>query len=160
MHATIEWDSATPEEVAQMFRDLQSVLIEKLEGAAKNIGVRIRRDAQSKAPVDETRLRDNIESVVSNVSETLVRIEVGTNVEYAAPQEFGTDPFFPPPSELRGWARRQLGDEDAAFLVARSISETGIEEQPFLGPAFQENIEYALDQIKQAVDAAFEEVFG
>ena len=159
MHASLSWETKTPDEVADALTELAQVVPRKLEGAAKDIGVRIRRDAQAGAPVDETRLRDSIEEVVSRAGETMIRIVIGTNVEYGEYHEFGTDPFFPPPSELRDWARRRLGDADAAFPVARSISETGISEKRFLRDALQENLEWALDRIVQAIQSAYSEVF-
>ena len=51
-----------------------------------------------------------------------------------------------------------LGDESAAYPIARSIAETGLDAQPFLGPALQEHIEWAMDRINDAVTAAFEAV--
>ena len=36
-----------------------------------------------------------------------------------------TSPHFPPVEALKGWAKRQLGDEKLAFVVARAISRTG-----------------------------------
>ncbi len=158
MHTSLSWNQASPEEVAERFEALGPTLLEKLEGAAEDIGVRIRRDAEANAPTDRTRLRDDLSHMVTQVSTTLIRIVIGTNVDHGQPIEEGTDPFFPPPSELRGWARRQLGDEDAAYPVARSISETGIEAQPYLAPALEDNIQWALDRILQAIEAAFEEV--
>ena len=158
MEASLSWETPTPDEAAEALRRLEDVLFEKLEGAGRDIGVRIRRDAQAGAPVDETRLRDSIEELVSRVSGTIIRITVGTNVEYGEYHEFGTDPFFPPPSELRGWAERVLGDADLAFIVARSISESGIDEHRYLRDAFEDNIEWALDRIQQAVENSFEEV--
>ena len=160
MEASLTWETPTPDEVAEALREFGQVVPQKLERAGRDIGVRIRRDAQAGAPVDETRLRDSIEELVSRVGETLIRITVGTNVEYGEYHEFGTDPFFPPPSELRDWARRRLGDADAAFPVAKSISETGISEKRFLRDALQENLEWALDRIVTAIQSAYDEVFG
>lgn len=160
MRATLEWEGLDPDEIAEMFGELNDVLLDELESAAEDIGARILGAAAQKAPVDTGQLASSIGAVVENVAEELVRVIVGTNRDGAAAQEYGTDPFFPPTSELRDWARRVLGDEAAAFPVARSISESGIDEQPYLRPAFEENLEWAMDRIKQAVNAAFEEVFG
>lgn len=158
MEAELEWESKRPEDVAQSFAHLESALSDQLADAGQDIGTRIRRDAQDNAPVDETRLRDDINEVVEATG-TVLSIIVGANVDYAEPVHEGTSPgHFPPPSELRGWAARQLGDPDAAYPVARAISETGLEERPFLRTAFEENIEYAMDRILRAVRDAFAEV--
>jgi len=43
---------------------------------------------------------------------------------------------MPPPSgDLRAWARRKLGDERLAFVVARAIKRRGFRAQPYLRPA-------------------------
>lgn len=158
MSAEFGFDGMGPQELAEALDRLPEVLHDKLDGAARAIGQRIRGAAADNAPVDTGTLASSIEAVVESVAETVVEIRVGTNQPGAAAQEYGTDPFFPPPSELRDWARRVLGDADAAYPVARSIAETGIEEQPYLVPAFRENLEWALDRINDAVQAAFREV--
>ena len=166
MEASVSWDDETPEQKAAQLRELEDTIVENLVAAGKDIGVRIRRDAQSKAPVDETRLRDSITSNTQK-SGSRVRTSIGTNVEYARYHEEGRDPFWPPPSELRGWASRQLGDPDLAFVVARAIAgespsgaEGGIEEKRFLRDALQENEDWANDRFKQAIQSAYDEVFG
>ncbi|AXR80788.1 HK97 gp10 family phage protein [Natrarchaeobaculum sulfurireducens] len=160
MHATIEWDGDGPEALAEAFEELPDVLLEHLADAAADIAARIRGDAQRNAPVSRGELEASIESVVTHVGTDLVRVVVGSNKDHAEPIERGTDPFFPPPDELRTWARRVLGDEDAAFPVARSISESGIDEQPYLRPALEDNLEWSMDRILQAIEASFAEVFG
>jgi hypothetical protein len=161
MEAELRWESQSPEEAAEAIRELPDVLTRKLKTAADDIGVRIRDDAQANAPVDETRLRDSISSLVESVGSTIVKVVVGTNVDYAKAHEYGTEPFFPPPSELRGWARRVLGDADAAYPVARSISETGISEKRYLRDAVENNMDWILGRIERAVKEAFDEVgFG
>lgn len=58
----------------------------------------------------------------------------GYAAEYAPFVEKGTRPHFPPVEALRGWARRVLGDESAAWAVARKIAREGTEPQPFVKP--------------------------
>lgn len=152
---SFQFSTLSPIEAVEAFQALPAALESELADAAADIGQRIRGAAAEDAPVDTGQLSSSIEAVVESVSTTIVEIRVGTNRDGAAAQEFGTDPFFPPPSELRDWARRVLGDESAAYPVARSISETGIDEQPYLRPAFEENLDWALDRINQAVTAAF-----
>lgn len=56
---------------------------------------------------------------------------IGSNLPYAAPQEFGTKPFWPPykSASFQRWA--QLKGVNA-FLVARAISRRGIRPRRFL----------------------------
>jgi len=159
MSTVFEFSGKTPHGLVESFGELPAALTNQLESAAEDIGVRIAGAARENAPVDRGRLRASITHVVEGVGSTLLQIRVGSNVDQAAPQEFGTDPgHFPPISALRGWARRVLGDESAAYPIARSIAETGLDAQPFLGPAFEEHLEWVLDRINNAVEAAFEEV--
>ena len=152
----------TPAEAAAAFDELPGVLQSNLVDAAEDIGLRYGRAAAEGAPADTGDLRsDLVEPLVETVGETLIEIRVGSNLPQAPPQEFGTDPgHFPPPDELRDWSRRNLGDEGAAFLVARSISETGLEAHEFLQDSFDDdnNLTFAVSKINDAVESAFSEV--
>jgi len=155
----IEWQGMSPADVAASLRELSGALKSELEGAAKDIGQRIRGAAADNAPVDTGRLASSLEAVVENVSSTLVQIRVGSNLDYAKAHEFGVDAgeIFPPPSELRDWARRVLGNPDLAFPVAESIHETGLEEKRYLRDAFEQHVEWAVDRINDAVEQAIQQ---
>ena len=146
------------DELTEQLRALTETLNSRLERAGQKIAQRIERDAKEEVPVDKGELRASIRSAVDAVGRGLVEVRVGSSQEYAAAQEFGADPFFPPVSALRDWARRVLGDESAAFPVAKSISETGLDAQPFLRPAFEENIQFMLNTVNDAVTEAFADV--
>ena len=151
------------DETIQAFDDLPGVLSRHLESAAGRIANRLEADAKRNAPVDlgGAGLRGSIRSVVESAGAAIIQVKTGASAKHAAPTEFGTDPFFPPPQELEGWTRRVLGADDpesAAFLVARSISETGIDAQPYLRPAFEDNLDFMLTVINDAVESAFSEV--
>ncbi|OGS32981.1 MAG: hypothetical protein A2218_10365 [Elusimicrobia bacterium RIFOXYA2_FULL_53_38] len=80
-------------------------------------------------------------SIAQNVAEAGNKItgEVGSGVVYASVVEEGRNPWsgaMPPPSgDLRTWARRKLGDERLAFVIARAIKRRGFRAQPYLRPA-------------------------
>lgn len=161
METELDWSGGElePTELADAIENgLPRELSQRLESALEDIAIRVRGDAQNEAPVDRGELRASLETLVENVGGVVFQAYVGSNLDSAAPMEFGTDPFFPPPSELRGWARRVLGDEDAAYPVARAISESGIEEQPYLRPAFDGITRWAVDRISTAVKRALEAV--
>ena len=161
MSADLSFDAGdfTPAELTEALDALPDVLDSKLRQAATDVGELIAGEARENAPVDTGDLRSRIEAVVESVGEAIVEIRVGTNRKGAAAQEYGTDPgHWVPVSALRDWARRVLGDPDAAYPVARSIAKTGLEAQPYLRPAFEDNLERALDMIANAVDNAFTEV--
>ena len=116
---TIEWDGDDPADVAAAFGALPSALDDELRQATTDIGERIRSAANTNAPRDLGDLGNLLEAVTT-VAGTLMEIRVGSNLDYAPAHEFGTDPgHFPPPDELRDWSRRNLGDPDLAFVVAR-----------------------------------------
>lgn len=79
------------------------------------IALRVERLARSYAPVDTSRLRNSITHRVRTELGASPRVvaEVGTNVEYAAVQEFGTTDGTVPPVRYLGRAlqdvARQLG---------------------------------------------------
>lgn len=151
--------SLTPDELVAALDQLPSALDSRLEQAAQDIGEKVRGDAAANAPVDTGQLASSIEAVVDAVAGTLIQIRVGSNLDYAPAQEYGTDAgHFPPVSALRDWARRVLGDADLAYPVARSISETGIEEQRYLRDAFEDNLMFAVETIDDAVRGALSDV--
>ena len=98
-------------------------------------------------------------SIAQNVTEEGNRIigEVGSGLAYASVIEEGRNPWsgaMPPPSgDLRTWARRKLGDERLAFVVARAIKRRGFMAQPYLKPA----LEGALPRIQMIFKARVSE---
>jgi len=106
--------------------------------AMRESAVLIQSYAKLYAPVFRGLLRV---SIAQNVAEEGSRItgEVGSGLAYASVIEEGRNPWpgaMPPPSgDLRAWARRKLGDERLAFVVARAIKRRGFRAQPYLRPA-------------------------
>lgn len=106
--------------------------------AMRESAVLIQSYAKLYAPVFRGLLRV---SIAQNVAEEGNRItgEVGSGLAYASVIEEGRNPWpgaMPPPSgDLRAWARRKLGDERLAFVVARAIKRRGFRAQPYLRPA-------------------------
>lgn len=60
--------------------------------------------------------------------------EWGYNAPHARPVEHGSVPHYPPIEPLKGWARRVLGDESAAYAVQQKIGKYGTKPQPFVRP--------------------------
>jgi hypothetical protein len=146
-------------ELQSALEQLPSILDDKLADAATDIAQRLVGTARENAPVDTGQLRSSLEGATEQISETIHRVVVGSNLDSAGQMEYGTDPGYSPPvSELRDWARRVLGDESAAYPVARSISESGLDERRYLRDAFEEHLDWALQRWGQAIRAAFEEV--
>lgn len=153
-----------PADLAGMFEDFGDALDDELEDAATDIGVRIesaaKKNIRADGAIDQGQLINSIEFQTEMIGEKVIRVMVGSNVDHAAVVEKGADPFFPPPDALEDWTRRVLGDGDLAFVVARSISETGIDPRPYLRPAFEENAEWAQDRIRTAILNARDDAFS
>ena len=158
MDATLTLDEGDvpAEELPQRLEAVATqALPTQLNSAADDIAVRLRGRAAENAPVDTGQLRSSLEGAVEQIGETVFRIVVGSNLDQAGPMEFGTEAgHFPPVDELRDWARRVLGDESAAYPVARSIAETGLEARRYLRDSF-EDLEFALNRVVEAVVDAF-----
>jgi len=78
------------DELGDAIRALEVAIADELESAGADIGARIRGRAANLAPFDEGRLRSSIEEVVERLGAHMVQVAVGSNVEYAPYQEFGT----------------------------------------------------------------------
>ena len=113
-----------PDELASRFDDALDAISDELSDAAVDIEARIRGSADAKAPVDTGRLRASIEGLIEEIAETIINVRVGTPVEYAEFQEFGTE------------------------LVSA---------QPYLRPALEENLDWIVERVNQAVENGFSE---
>lgn len=147
------------------------------------IGVRIGLDAWAalvaqraslKAPVATSQLAQSITYVVESFPELLAawRAIVGTNIEYAAAQEFGSgihDPDQPHTITIEagfwtgksnkkslafGWPNAPAGmepDPDTGLFFFRSVQHPGVRAQPYLRPALRETEEEGRSLLLQAI---------
>ncbi|MEW6555079.1 MAG: HK97 gp10 family phage protein [Actinomycetota bacterium] len=90
--------------------------------------------AKERVPVAFGRLKTSIHTEQSGP----FTVDVVAEEEYATPVEFGASAHFPPLDPLKLWAQRVIGDEDAAYPIARKIAAHGTEEQPYMRPSFEE----------------------
>lgn len=88
MDIDLNWDGKEPAEAASDLSDFADALVDQLEAAAEEIGLRIQRTAQRTVNVDTGRLRASIEHEVERIGEAVVAATVGSNVEYAPFHEF------------------------------------------------------------------------
>jgi hypothetical protein len=122
----------------------------------------IEADARRGAPQDTRRLHSSINSRVTGTYPTLVGV-VGPSVRYGFNVEFGrrAGGKMPPVDALMGWVRRHMSPRAAparagrarnrawasreaelrstAFAVARAIKRRGIDPQPYMRPAYNQN---------------------
>ena len=66
---------------------------------------------------------------------------VGSRLQYAHYVQTGTRPHTPPFEPIKIWARRKLGDEDAAGPVWNKIREEGTDANPYIDRAIENTIE-------------------
>ncbi|WP_169303497.1 HK97 gp10 family phage protein [Guyparkeria sp. SB14A] len=127
--------------------------------------------ARKTAPVASHDLRDR----------TLMRfidpltVVIGSNVNYAQFVEHGRPPggrapdIRPEngsPSSLVQWIRdkrispydQSMSERQLAFVIARSIREKGIEPQPYLRPALDDNFDNLTRLIREGIAAGIKEV--
>lgn len=77
----------------------------------------------------------DIESIEQRWLGSPVTFQVGTNVEYAAVVEFGSDPHVIRPNDADGWLRFEDGGQ---VVYAKEVHHPGTAPQPFLEPALEE----------------------
>jgi len=109
---------------------------EKLKRVLFRAMLDMQKIAKQNAPVDTGRLRNSIKlfpSLPGSIKYLLV-----ATVNYAGDVEYGTSPHVVSAKELKSWARRKLGDEDAAGAVAEKIRRLGTNAQPFMRPALEQ----------------------
>ena len=119
------------------------------DGAAKGFAV-----AQENTPEDRGQLRQSAfqptergDSVVWGYS----------GASYAAPQEFGTDPFWPPAKPLVEWAERVAGDPSLGYAVQAKIAKEGIEEKRFIRDGADAQREwYRNNDVRRYIDRELE----
>lgn len=95
--------------------------------------VKMQELAKIAAPVDTGRLRGAI--IFNPAYPDSDEYFLIANVDYARAIEFGTKPHHVNPEDLKLWARRKLGDEGAAYPIAKKIAMFGTQRQPFMFPA-------------------------
>lgn len=125
-------------EVTKVLPRLPQRLRAAMIQAMRESAVLIQSYAKLYAPVFRGLLRVSIAQNVADEGGRVVA-EVGSGLPYASVVEEGRNPWpgkMPPPNgDLRTWARRKLGDERLAFVVARAIKRRGYRAQPYLRPA-------------------------
>ena len=129
------------------------------------------RSAKGHAPKANSELTNAINAVQPNALEGLVVV----GVDYGQAVEEGTGAYgpegrpsgkVPPEVHIEDWIRVKhitpddpnMDAEDLAFVIARSIAARGTPAQPYMQPAYDENVDKAQRRIDAAIDAAIEEM--
>ena len=107
-----------------------------LDGAQRGQNV-----AMEHVPEDRSNLRMSMAQFVPEIVDDAVIWGVGDQ-PHARPQEFGTDPFWPPIQPLIEWAQRIGKDESFGYYVQWKIAQDGITAQPYLRPGAEAQKEW------------------
>lgn len=139
------------DEVVGALNKLDLIAVARVAQAVRDTALAVERDAKLLAPVRTGRMRSNIGT---QFYENGLAAEVGTNIEYAPPVEFGTGPRIIRP--VRAQALRFTAGGRVVF--AKRVNHPGTKARPFLFPAWEQQkpeftrrIQAAL---RHAVDAA------
>ena len=115
--------------------------------ALPQIGVRLQNELILNVPVSSGALKISIKVKTTEEGLKITMLDYGMDVE------FGTNPHVIDEDDLKDWARRELGDEDAAYFVAQSIEKHGTRPQPFIRPVFNNKFKQIVkEEIKKVVD--------
>lgn len=143
--------------LAQMSTDLYGP---EYRDAFRSAALMVERDAKLEVPVDTGRLKTSIVSdVVTETSLTgggSTYGVVGSNVEYAPDQEFGTGTFVgkaataPRAAEVATWARRH-GFPNGGIVASAIYRAGGIRPRRFLQKAFEKNQSAIRRKIEEVV---------
>jgi len=139
-------------ELAVAFDKVWETVKEETTQAVVKATIEAKNKAQELSPIDMGKLRASItyEAPLYTSKGTMGR--VGTNTMYARYMEEGTRPHFPPVSALKGWAKRVLGNENLAYVVAKKIAQRGTKGRFY----FKGALEYA----QPILDSKLREALG
>lgn len=104
----------------------------------------VRAAAENNAPVDTGNLKENIVTEILAETKNAIDVAVGPAGQgiafYGLFIEFGADPHWIP--REKGNVVLRIGNR----LVRTTVKHPGLQSQPFLRPAFDENIEQAVNE--------------
>lgn len=113
--------------------DSQKELETKVKGLVSNfveeVAINYQRFLREEAPVDTGHLRNSIKILNQHEGQVTIGIpEYGFILQNADQIK----PFYPPIEPLKGWAKRKLGAEEAAYAVQQKIGTEGLDENRWI----------------------------
>ena len=139
------------EEIAAKLRQVAAWMDDRLLRSVADelqaIGGLLEGQVKQRTPTDTGVLRASVFSELRITGQSLEEI-ISSPLVYGTPVEFGSKPHFPPPDALKAWARRKLGDEKLAFVVARAIAKRGTKPNNMFQDAWDANV----GQVQQMLD--------
>lgn len=118
---SFEWDGGqSPAALEAKLEAFESALDQRLYEAMETLVLMVESSARQNAPVDSGRLRSSISSQVSRTAASVIEGEIGSNVEYAPYQEFGTSEMGAQPYLRPAFAAHQ---SDFRRLVEEAVED-------------------------------------
>lgn len=137
-------------------RIAKSLTGRRMADAMESVSQVVAETVREFAPHDLGDLLASIQEEVLTEPDMLSAV-VFSDSHYAAPQERGTDPYWPPVDALEGWAERHGVD---AYYVAWLISQRGILPLRFMQRALEETEDLIVKLIGAAVARIVEKKYG
>lgn len=111
-------------------------VIDKIRMVLFESMIKMHQLAIQKVPVDTGRLKGSIKVIPMVIKQNSYILKASVN--YASAVEFGTSPHYTGIKNLKGWAKRVLGDENLAYAIQGKIATRGTDAKPYFRPAFDE----------------------
>jgi phage gpG-like protein len=138
------------EQLEQAFRESSQLTIRELSRAIGSTAYRVEGVAKAKAPIEYGTLRGSITTQGPDVKGHDVQAIVGTNVEYARYQEYGTgihgprkQPIRPVRGKLLAWKR------GGSWFFAREVQ--GVRPKRYFRTAKEENRPVFVEHMREAL---------
>jgi len=140
-------------ELAEMLDEVAAGLPDAIDSGVRRTAMTVRGTAQANAPVDRGELRQKIEAQRAELGV----YEVISAAPHAQAVEFGTDPHVITPDSADALA---FEGQNGELVFRQRVNHPGTPAQPYLRPAMKQHQSELVENISEAIDDLFAEVFG
>lgn len=150
---SITLDTATLTRFASVLEKAPQQTITEVTKAVNDAAIAIRNKARSYAPHQHGTLQNSIHATPATVMANNVKATVGTNLDYAPYQEYGTGIYGPNPHmiEILPTNKKALYWPGAAHPVRRVLNP-GVKPKAYMQKAFDDGDKILNDNVGAALD--------
>ncbi|MDY6780466.1 MAG: HK97-gp10 family putative phage morphogenesis protein [Halobacteria archaeon] len=145
-------------ELRENVEEAESLIQPTLDQAVATTAARVERTAKQNITEQGAVDTGNLRSSIGYTRVELAHYLVGTPVEYAPYVERGTDPHVITANDDDGLL--YFENQEGQLISKHSVQHPGTPAQPFLTPALIEHRSSLLQDIEDAIEELFREVFG
>jgi HK97 gp10 family phage protein len=138
---------------AESLDEVAARLPDTIDTGVRRTATTVQGTAQANAPVDTGELRQKIETQRIE----LAAYEVISAAPHARAVERGTDPHVITPDSADALA---FEGQNGELVFRQRVNHPGTPAQPYLGPAMKEHQSELVENINEAINELFAEVFG